>query len=103
MSRISSSRSSAASSTCSRRARPSARPWPRCGPRSTWWREGLITREQALLRVEPEQIEQLLVPHIEPKVEETARKDGRLLAKGLNASPGVAVGRQYSMPTAPRC
>jgi pyruvate,orthophosphate dikinase len=56
-------------------------------------RERLITREQALLRVEPEQIEQLLVPHIEPAVEETARKDGRLLAKGLNASPGVAVGK----------
>src|SRR3954469_7405642 len=50
-------------------------------------REGLITREQALLRVEPDQIEQLLVPHIEPEVEEAARQDGRLLAKGLNASP----------------
>ncbi|HZU06021.1 MAG TPA: pyruvate, phosphate dikinase [Chloroflexota bacterium] len=56
-------------------------------------REGLITREEAVLRVEPEQVEQLLVPHFEPAAVEEARQNGRLLTKGLNASPGVAVGR----------
>src|SRR5439155_17376760 len=52
-------------------------------------REGLIAREQALMRVQPEQIEQLLLPRFEPRTVEDARKAGRLLVKGLNASPGA--------------
>ena len=55
-------------------------------------REGLITREQALLRVEPGQIDMLLHPRFDQRAKEKAATDGRLLAKGLNASPGAAVG-----------
>jgi len=48
--------------------------------------EGLITREEALLRIDPEQLDQLL----HPQFDSTAEYD--VLAKGLNASPGAAVG-----------
>ncbi len=56
-------------------------------------REGLITREQAIQRVEPEQVEQLLLPYFDPIAKETARREGHLVARGLNASPGAAVGK----------
>jgi pyruvate, orthophosphate dikinase len=55
--------------------------------------EGLITREEALLRVEPDQVQAFLVPHFEPDAEDAARKSGQLLAKGVEASPGAAVGK----------
>ncbi|HEV2906624.1 MAG TPA: pyruvate, phosphate dikinase, partial [Actinomycetota bacterium] len=48
--------------------------------------EWLITRDEAVGRVEPEQLDQLLHPQFDPK----AKVD--VLAKGLNASPGAAVG-----------
>ncbi|MFH1821798.1 MAG: pyruvate, phosphate dikinase, partial [Methanobacteriota archaeon] len=49
--------------------------------------EGLITKEEALLRVEPSQIEQLLHKQVDPKAKV------KVIAKGLNASPGAAVGK----------
>jgi pyruvate,orthophosphate dikinase len=49
--------------------------------------EGLITKERALLRVEPTQLEQLLVPQLSPNF------FGKSLAQGLPASPGAASGR----------
>src|SRR5512134_112414 len=49
-------------------------------------KEKLITREEALMRLEPQQIDQLLHPVIDPK----ARLE--ILAKGLPASPGAATG-----------
>ena len=49
--------------------------------------EGLITKEQALLRVEPESLDQLLHPTLDPNAERT------LLARGLPASPGAACGQ----------
>jgi pyruvate,orthophosphate dikinase len=49
-------------------------------------KEKLITKEEALLRLEPRQIDQLLHPVIDPK----ARLD--VIAKGLPASPGAATG-----------
>jgi pyruvate, orthophosphate dikinase len=49
--------------------------------------EGLIDKREAVLRVEPEQLDQLLHPQFDPRAEFT------VLAKGLNASPGAAVGR----------
>ncbi len=50
-------------------------------------REGLISREQALLRVEPDLLEQLLYPRIDPgSTDEPA-------AHGIAASPGAACGR----------
>lgn len=51
--------------------------------------EKLITKEQALLRVEPEQLDQLLHPALDPKVVKTEKE----LAKGLNASPGAGSGQ----------
>lgn len=54
--------------------------------------EGLITQEEAISRVEPEQIDQLLHPRIDPEAEV------RIIAKGLNASPGAAVGMAYFDP-----
>jgi pyruvate,orthophosphate dikinase len=51
--------------------------------------EGLINKETAIMRVEPEHIDQLLHPRIDAK----ALKAAKPLTKGLNASPGAACGR----------
>src|SRR5258708_17926473 len=56
-------------------------------------KERLITKDEAIQRVDPLQVEQLLVPGFDQKAVERARKEGRFLAKGLNASPGAATGR----------
>jgi len=56
-------------------------------------KEKLITRDEAIQRVDPLQVEQLLVPGFDQAAVERARKEGRFLAKGLNASPGAATGR----------
>ncbi|PTM51081.1 pyruvate, phosphate dikinase [Phreatobacter oligotrophus] len=48
--------------------------------------EGLLTREEAVARVEPASLDQLLHPTIDPKAER------RVLATGLPASPGAAQG-----------
>src|SRR5258708_38183059 len=50
--------------------------------------EGLITRSEAVQRVEPQQLDQLLHPVLDP----AARKSLELLATGLPASPGAAGG-----------
>jgi len=50
-------------------------------------KEKLITKEEALMRIEPEQINQLLHPVIDPKA------DLKVIAKGLPASPGAATGK----------
>ena len=55
--------------------------------------EGLITREEALMRVDPLQINQLLLPRFDTKSKEEATAKGTFLAKGLNASPGAATGK----------
>ena len=55
-------------------------------------REKLIPREDALFRVEPEQIYQLLLPRFDPEDKGAAEREGKLLARGLNASPGAATG-----------
>jgi len=55
--------------------------------------EGLITEEEAVLRVEPEQLIQLLTPVFPLKEKSAAVKEGRLLGKGLPAGPGAACGR----------
>ncbi len=54
--------------------------------------EGLIDEKEALLRVEPDQLDQLLKPVFDPKEKERAKKEGRVIAKGLNAGPGAASG-----------
>ncbi|MCG7848843.1 MAG: pyruvate, phosphate dikinase [ANME-2 cluster archaeon] len=49
--------------------------------------EGLITKKEALLKVEPEQLDQLLHPMIDPN------EKVKSVAKGLPASPGAALGK----------
>ncbi|UCH27440.1 MAG: pyruvate, phosphate dikinase [Trueperaceae bacterium] len=51
--------------------------------------EGLISREVAVARVKPEQVDFFLHPQLETK----ARAAARLIARGLNVSPGAAVGK----------
>ncbi len=55
--------------------------------------EKLISEKEALSRIEPEQLNQLLRPVFDLKEKEMAVKNNRLLAKGLNAGPGAAAGR----------
>lgn len=57
--------------------------------------EGLITKEEAILRVTPENVDTLLHPQFDEKAKIAAKNDGRLYAKGVNASPGAAVGQVY--------
>ena len=54
--------------------------------------EGVITPEEAIMRVEPNHVVQLLLPRFDAEAKDAAEGAGRLLAKGLNASPGAAVG-----------
>src|SRR5207237_3545342 len=56
-------------------------------------RERLITRDEALRRVEPEGLEQLLRPTFDAKEKDAVVAAGRLLAHGLAAGPGDAAGR----------
>jgi pyruvate,orthophosphate dikinase len=51
--------------------------------------DGLIDQREAVLRVQPEQLDQLLHPQFDPHA------TYQVLAKGLNASPGAAVGKVY--------
>ncbi len=51
------------------------------------FREGLISKERALTRIEPSMLEQLLVPQLSPNFH------GKSLAQGLPASPGAASGK----------
>ena len=55
--------------------------------------EKLISRNQALLRIEPEQLNHLLQPVFDHAEEKKAAKEGRVLAKGLPAGPGAATGK----------
>ena len=56
-------------------------------------KERLITREEALMRVDPEALDQLLQPIFDPKEKARAKREGRVLTTGLNAGPGAATGR----------
>jgi len=55
--------------------------------------EGLISEEEAVKRVDPYQVYQLLLPRFDEAEKKKAESEGRLLAKGLNASPGAATGK----------
>jgi pyruvate,orthophosphate dikinase len=55
--------------------------------------ERIITKKEALLRIEPDQLNQLLRPIFDPQKKEKAHKNGSLLGKGLPAGPGAATGR----------
>ncbi|MFQ5925408.1 MAG: pyruvate, phosphate dikinase [Dehalococcoidia bacterium] len=55
--------------------------------------EGLITKEEALKRIEPGALLYSLFPRFDGGAKEEARGQGNLLATGLNASPGAATGK----------
>ena len=57
--------------------------------------EGLISKGEAILRITPEQVDTLLHPQFDAKAIDSAKKEGRYYGKGVNASPGAAVGRVY--------
>jgi pyruvate, orthophosphate dikinase len=57
--------------------------------------EGLISKEQAILRVTPSQVDTLLHPRFDDNAKIEARQSERVLATGVNASPGAAVGQVY--------
>ncbi|MCX5811183.1 MAG: pyruvate, phosphate dikinase [Proteobacteria bacterium] len=56
-------------------------------------KEKLITKEEALMRVEPEQLSQILRPLFDPKEKEKSLKSGNMVVIGLNAGPGAATGK----------
>ena len=53
--------------------------------------EGMLTKEEALMKVEPRQLDQLLHPAFDAE----SLKNGKVIAKGLAASPGAATGKIY--------
>jgi pyruvate,orthophosphate dikinase len=57
--------------------------------------EGLISKDEAVLRVSTENVDTLLHPQFDEAAKKEAEKSGRFLAKGVNASPGAAVGQAY--------
>ena len=57
--------------------------------------EGLIDKKDAVLRVSPEQVDTLLHPQFINDAMKAAKSEGRWYAKGVNASPGAAVGQVY--------
>jgi len=57
--------------------------------------EGLIGKDEAVLRVGPEQVDALLHPQFDDKAKKAAEGAGAFFAKGVNASPGAAVGQVY--------
>ena len=54
--------------------------------------EGLISREEAVMRVTPEQVDFFLHPQLDAAAKKAAKEVGEMLATGLNVSPGAAVG-----------
>ena len=100
-SRTSSSRSRTGSSTCSRRAPASAPRRPRSASRSTWCRRALISQEEALLRVEPASLDQLLHPRLDPKHKLAAARAGPCGLAGRGRGHG-GVRRRHRGGVGPR-
>ncbi len=57
--------------------------------------EGLISKEEAVMRVEPTQVDTLLHPQFDNDAKSKADDEGKMIGTGVNASPGAAVGRIY--------
>ena len=53
--------------------------------------EGMLTKEETIMKVEPKSLDQFLHPMFEPK----ALEEGKIIAKGLAASPGAGAGKIY--------
>jgi pyruvate,orthophosphate dikinase len=60
--------------------------------------EKLIDKKTALLRMDPDSLNQLLAPIFDPQAKGEAIGAGRFLAKGLNAGPGAACGQAVFTP-----
>ena len=56
-------------------------------------RQKLISKDEALMRIDPEQLNQLLRPVFDLNEKSNAVANGKFLAKGLNAGPGAASGK----------
>ncbi|MDO8349439.1 MAG: pyruvate, phosphate dikinase, partial [Planctomycetota bacterium] len=56
-------------------------------------REKRITRQEAVLRVQPEHVDYFLHPQFASEARRAAKSGGKLLATGLNVSPGAAIGQ----------
>ena len=61
-------------------------------------RQGVIDAPTAVLRVEPEKLDELL----HPVFDKNAIKKANIIAKGLPASPGAATGQIVFSPTRPK-
>jgi pyruvate,orthophosphate dikinase len=57
--------------------------------------DGLISKEEAVQRVTPTNVDTLLHPQFMGDTKEEAKKSGKRFATGVNASPGAAVGQVY--------
>jgi pyruvate,orthophosphate dikinase len=57
--------------------------------------EGLISKEEAVQRVTPTNVDTLLHPQFMGDTKDEAKKSGKRFATGVNASPGAAVGQVY--------
>lgn len=57
--------------------------------------EGLITKDEAVIRVSTDNVDTMLHPQFDAADQAAAKKEGRFYAKGVNASPGAAVGQVY--------
>jgi len=58
-------------------------------------KEGLISKEEAVKRIKPSQVDTLLHPQFIIEEKRAAEAAGKMFATGVNASPGAAVGRVY--------
>jgi len=57
--------------------------------------EGMISKDTAVQRVQPEQVDALLHPKFDVEAMQAARDAGKMFATGVNASPGAAIGQIY--------
>lgn len=55
--------------------------------------EGMITPDEAIMRIEPNQLNQLLRPVFDLKAKKKAVDEGKVMTRGLNAGPGAATGK----------
>jgi pyruvate,orthophosphate dikinase len=55
--------------------------------------EGLINKDEALIRIEPEQLNHILRPLFDDDALKKAKDENRVVARGLNAGPGAATGK----------
>ena len=55
--------------------------------------EGLINREEAVKKVTADHVDYFLHPQFDPNTLSSAKDEGRIMASGLNVSPGAAVGQ----------